>query len=127
MRGKLLAYLSVVQAALPRLRADGSVTFIGAGSAEAALPATAGLAAVRPLAVELAPLRVNAVAPGVIQTPWWDGMPEPVREGVFASAAACPAGRAGIPDDVAAAVALLIGSCYITGAVIPCDGGLRLR
>jgi NAD(P)-dependent dehydrogenase (short-subunit alcohol dehydrogenase family) len=135
VRGKLLAYLSVVQACLPRLRADGSVTFIGAGSAEAALPATAGLAAVngglhaavRPLAVELAPLRVNAAAPGVIQTPWWDGMPDPVREGVFAGAAACPAGRAGTPDDVAAAVALLLGSGYITGAVIPCDGGLRLR
>ncbi len=81
----------------------------------------------RPLAVELAPLRVNVVAPGVIQTPWWDGMPEPVREGVFASAAASPAGRTGVPDDVAAAVALLIGSGYITGAVIQCDGGLRLR
>jgi NAD(P)-dependent dehydrogenase (short-subunit alcohol dehydrogenase family) len=135
VRGKLLAYLSVVQAALPYLRADGSVTLIGAGSAEAALPATAGLAAVngglhvavRPLAVELAPLRVNVVAPGVIQTPWWDGMPEPVRAGVYASAAACPAGRTGTPDDVAAAVALLIDSGYITGAVIPCDGGLRLQ
>jgi NAD(P)-dependent dehydrogenase (short-subunit alcohol dehydrogenase family) len=133
--GKLVAYLSVLQASLPHLRADGSVTFIGAGSAEAALPATAGLAAVngglhaavRPLAVELAPLRVNVVAPGVIETPWWAGMPEPVREAVFATAAAAPAGRTGTPDDVAAAVALLIDSSYVTGAVIPCDGGLRLR
>ena len=83
IRGKLIACLSVMQAALPRLRSDGSVTLIGAGSAESALPATAGLAAVngglhaamRPLAVELAPLRVNAVAPGVIETPWWAGMP----------------------------------------------------
>lgn len=96
--GKLVAYLSVLQASLPRLRADGSVTFIGAGSAAAALPATAGLAAVnggmdaavRPLAVELAPLRVNVVAPGVIETSWWAAMPEPVREGVFARATAAP-------------------------------------
>jgi NAD(P)-dependent dehydrogenase (short-subunit alcohol dehydrogenase family) len=132
--GKLVAYLSVLQASLPRLRADGSVTLIGAGSAEAALPATAGLAAVngglhavvRPLAVELAPLRVNVVAPGVIETPWWAGMPEPVREAVFVSATAAPAGRTGAPDDVATVVALLIDSSYVTGAVIPCDGGLRL-
>ena len=132
--GKLVAYLSVLQASLTRLRADGSVTFIGAASAEAALPATAGLAAVnggldaavRPLAVELAPLRVNVMAPGVIQTPWWAGMLEPVREGVFARATAAPAGRTGTPDDVAAVVALLIDSDYVTGTVIPCDGGLRL-
>lgn len=106
---KLVAYLSVLQALLPRLRADGSVTFVGAGSASAALPATAGLAAgnggrdavVRPLAVELPPLRLNVVAPGVIQTPWRACMPEPVRDGVFARAAEVPAGRVGTPDDVA--------------------------
>jgi NAD(P)-dependent dehydrogenase (short-subunit alcohol dehydrogenase family) len=133
--GKLVAYLSVLQASLGHLRADGSVTFIGAASAEAALPATAGLAAVngglhavaRPLAVELAPLRVNVVAPGVIETPWWASMPEPVRQAVLASATAAPAGRTGTPDDVAAVVALLIDSAYVTGAVIPCDGGLRLK
>jgi NAD(P)-dependent dehydrogenase (short-subunit alcohol dehydrogenase family) len=84
-------------------------------------------AAVRPLAAGLAPLRVNVVAPGVIEIPWWAEMPEPVREGVFASAIAAPAGRTGAPDDVATVVALLIDSGYATGAVIPCDGGLRLR
>lgn len=133
--GKLVAYMSVLQASLRCLRADGSVTLIGAGSAEAAFPATAGLAAVngglhaavRPLAVELAPLRVNVVASGVIETPWWAGVPGPVRDGVFANAVAAPAGRTGTPDDVAAVVALLIDSGYVTGAVIPCDGGLRLR
>jgi NADP-dependent 3-hydroxy acid dehydrogenase YdfG len=70
--GKLVAYLSVLQAALPRLRADGSVTLVGAGSAKSALPATAGLAAVNgglhaavlPLAVELAPPRVMWCPPG---------------------------------------------------------------
>jgi NAD(P)-dependent dehydrogenase (short-subunit alcohol dehydrogenase family) len=135
IQGKLVGYLSVMQASLPCLRADGSVTLIGAGSAEAALPGTAGLAAVngglhavvRPLAVELAPLRVNVVAPGVITTPWWAAMAEPVRDAVFASAAAAPAGRTGTPEDVAAVVALLIGSDYVTGTVIPCDGGLRLK
>jgi NAD(P)-dependent dehydrogenase (short-subunit alcohol dehydrogenase family) len=37
------------------------------------------------------------------------------------------AGRTGTPDDVAAVVALSIGSGYVTGTVIACDGGLRLR
>jgi len=49
-----------------------------------------------------------------------------VHEGVFASVAATPAGPTGTPDDVAALVALLIGCGYVTGTVIPCDGGLRL-
>ncbi len=71
-------------------------------------------------------MRVNVVAPGVIQTPWWAAMPAPVRDGVFARATAAPAGRTGTPDDVAAVVAMLIDSGYVTGAVIPCDGGLRL-
>ena len=53
--------------------------------------------------------------------------PEPIREGVLADAVAAPAGRTGTPDDVAAVVALLIASSYVTGTVIPCDGGLRLR
>lgn len=135
LTGKVVAYLSALQAALPSLRSDGSVTFIGAGSAEAALPATAGLAAVngglhavvRPLAVELTPLRVNAVAPGVIDTPWWADMPDSVRAGVFADVAKAPVGRVGTPDDIAQVVALIIECTYLTGVVVPCDGGLRLR
>ena len=43
--------------------------------------------AVRPLVMELTPLRVNAVAAGVIDTPLEGGMPGPVRDNVFASAA----------------------------------------
>jgi NAD(P)-dependent dehydrogenase (short-subunit alcohol dehydrogenase family) len=135
VNGKLVAYLSVLQSGLPHIRPDGSVVLVGAGSAEASIPGSAGLAAVnggihaavRPLAVELAPLRVNAVAPGVIETPWWDNLPAPVRDGIFANTASAPLGRTGRPEDVASVVALLIDSDYVTGAVIPCDGGLRLR
>lgn len=43
---------------------------------------------VPPLAVELAPLRVNAVSPGVIDTPWWDQIPEEQREALFHGLAA---------------------------------------
>ena len=46
-------------------------------------------------------------------------MPKPVREGVFVRPAWAPAGRTGTPDHVAATVALLIDSDYVTGRVIP--------
>jgi NAD(P)-dependent dehydrogenase (short-subunit alcohol dehydrogenase family) len=71
--GKFFAHVKAIQAALPRLRPDGSVTIVSAASARAAFPGTVALAAangaleaiVPPLAVELARLRVNAVSPGV--------------------------------------------------------------
>jgi len=77
IEAKTLPQLHAVQAALPHLSPNGSITLITAVSARMANPATAGLAvinagleaAVRTLAVELAPLRLNAVAPGVIDTP----------------------------------------------------------
>ncbi len=135
LEGKLVAYLAIVQAALRSMRSAGSITLVGAGSAVAALPGTAGLAAVNgglhatvaPLAVELAPLRVNAVAPGIIETPWWGDTPSAMRAGAFQVAAKAPAGRVGRAEDVAKCVALLLECEYVTGTVIPCDGGLRLR
>jgi NAD(P)-dependent dehydrogenase (short-subunit alcohol dehydrogenase family) len=48
----------------------------------------------------------------VIETPWWAELPEPVRAEMFTTATA--AGRTGAPDDVAALVALLIDSAYVT-------------
>ena len=104
--GKFFAHVNAIQAALPHLRADGSVTIITAASARAAFAGTAGLAAangaletmVAPLAVELAPLRVNAVSPGVIDTQWWNGMPADRRQAYFAAVAAVtPVRRVGQP------------------------------
>jgi NAD(P)-dependent dehydrogenase (short-subunit alcohol dehydrogenase family) len=126
--GKLIAYLHAVKHA----RATNSVTFISASSARAAYPETVALAAVNgaieravpPLAAELAPLRVNAVSPGAIDTPWWDFLPEPQREQqLSALAAAVPAKRVGSPADVAAAVAYLTSATYTTGTILAVDGG----
>lgn len=120
---------------MPALREDGSATLVTAGSARAALAGTSGLAAingaleamVRPLAAELAPLRVNAVSPGLIATPWWDGMPADQREAAFAKAAAwLPARRIGTARDVALAVLLVAANTYVTGTVVECDGGAHL-
>jgi NAD(P)-dependent dehydrogenase (short-subunit alcohol dehydrogenase family) len=133
--GKFFAHVKAIQAALPHLRQDGSVTLVTAVSARAALAGTAGLAAVNgaletivaPLAVELAPLRVNAVSPGVIDTHWWGAMPADQRRAYFDSVAAVtPVRRVGQPEDVAAAIAYLAGAGFVTGTVLECTGGSQL-
>jgi NAD(P)-dependent dehydrogenase (short-subunit alcohol dehydrogenase family) len=133
--GKPVAHLRAVSEALTSLDEHGSVTLVGAGSAQSSLPNTALLAAVNgaveaavaPLARELAPRRVNAVSPGVIETGWWDDLPERDRQELFEQfAEQTPVGRNGTADDVAHAIRELIENDYINGVVLPCDGGLRL-
>ncbi|PZM10354.1 SDR family oxidoreductase [Rhizobium tubonense] len=132
---KVFPHFATAQTALPFLPGDGSITFVSAVSAQAAFPGTAGLAAanaaiealVPVLAVELKPMRVNCVSPGVIDTPWWDFLPEDQKKGVFAEyAAKTPVGRVGQADDVAKAITFLISNGFMTGHTIVCDGGLRL-
>jgi NAD(P)-dependent dehydrogenase (short-subunit alcohol dehydrogenase family) len=133
--GKFFAHVKAIQAALPRLRRDGSVTLVTAASARAAFAGAAGIAAVNgaletmvaPLAVELAPLRVNAVSPGVIDTHWWNALPEDQRRAYFESVAAVsPVGRVGKPDDVAEAIVYLADADFVTGTVLECTGGFNL-
>ena len=68
-------------------------------------------------------IRVNAVAPGFIETAMTDGIPEKIREGMIAS---IPMGRMGQPEDIAGAVCFLASddASYITGQVLVVDGGL---
>jgi NAD(P)-dependent dehydrogenase (short-subunit alcohol dehydrogenase family) len=132
---KVFPHFATAQAALPFLAENGSVTFVAAVSAHAAMPGTAGIGAANAavaalvpiLAAELKPLRVNAVSPGVIDTPWWNFLTDEQKAPLFAGyAAKTPVGRIGTPDDIAAAIAFLITSRFTTGEVIVCDGGLRL-
>lgn len=81
----------------------------------------------RALAVELAPLRVNAVCLGVMQTEMWNGIPDAQRNEMFESISrAIPAGRVGDPDDAAEAFLYLMREQYSTGQTIVLDGGLVL-
>lgn len=132
---KFWLHVNAAQAALATLRPGGSITFVTAISARFASPGTAGLAAINgalermvpTLAVELKPLRVNAVSPGVIDTAWWHHVPEAQRRAIFEqSAAQAAVGRIGRPEDVADAILFLLGNTFITGSIIECDGGFRL-
>jgi NAD(P)-dependent dehydrogenase (short-subunit alcohol dehydrogenase family) len=130
-----VAHLQAVAMALPTLADRGSVTLVSAGSAQSAIPGTAALAAVNGaleaavpvLALELAPRGVNAVSLGVIETGWWDDLPEDDRRATFEQfAQQTPVGRNGTGEDVAHAIGALIENDHATGVVFPCDGGLRL-
>ena len=134
---KLVAAAHAIQCAVPHLSKSGSITLVSAQSAQSALAGTAGLAAVNGavetmvpvLALELSPIRVNAVSPGVIDTGWWDRVvPEDQRQELFAGfAASIPVGRVGRPEEIADVIALLVRNGFMTGAVIPADGGGRLK
>lgn len=135
LEGKLLGYWQSLQAALPYLRSDGSVVMLSGTASRTAMPGTAGLAAVngaitqmaQTLSKELAPLRVNVVSPGLVDTPAYDGLPADAKAGMFAAAAASlPVGRTGTSEDIAQAIVYLLGNGFTTGAVLDVDGGARM-
>lgn len=123
-----------LQKALPLLNEGASVVFtVGAGEGlGAAMTASKGslLPLVRSLAIELAPrrIRVNAVSPGLVNTPAYSKMgiaPDTIAswgEGV-------PLGRVGAPADIAEAVAFLAsdGAGYITGDNLIVSGGIGVH
>ena len=126
------APLLLVKALLPLLRRSGgsvvNVADVGGGLVpwrRYAAYAASKAALVRLtecLALELAPaVRVNAVAPGTVLFPV--AYPASRRR---ALAARIPLGREGTPEDVAAAVRYLAAAPFVTGAVLPVDGGRHL-
>ncbi len=131
---KFWPQLDVLQTALPCMRPGGSITLITAISATAGLPGTSGLAAMNGaleimvpiLARELAPLRVNAVSPGVIDTPWWDQFTPDAKAGAFASySQQILVRRVGRPEEVAATVRFILETEYINATIIGCHGGIK--
>ena len=93
----------------------------------ASIPYAASKAALnhvtRLLALTLAPgIRVNAVAPGLVDTPLTAGWVEARRLWELRA----PMRRGAQPSDVAAVVAMLVASDYVTGEVVTLDGGLNL-
>lgn len=126
---------TVVRRVAPRLPADGSLVLTGGLSTErpsrgawaiaVATAATEQLA--RALALELAPLRVNAISPGWTDTPMWDALLGAAKADVFHGVASrTPIGRLVAPEEVASAVLFLMSNRAMTGEVLHVDGGQRL-
>jgi NAD(P)-dependent dehydrogenase (short-subunit alcohol dehydrogenase family) len=81
----------------------------------------------RALAVELAPVRVNVIAPGVVETELWDGLPEATRaETLKHFTNRQPIPRPGRPDEIASVVLEMMSATFMTGAVVDVDGGTLL-
>ena len=127
--------VAVAKHAAPHIRPGGSITLTsgtvgvrptpGAALASAGSAATEGL--VRGLAVDLAPVRVNAVRSGAVRTPLWDTFPEPRRTAVldhFAQRALTK--TVGEPQQIATAHLYLMENQFATGTVLTVDGGLVL-
>jgi NAD(P)-dependent dehydrogenase (short-subunit alcohol dehydrogenase family) len=132
---KFWGHITTIQAVLPRLAPTGSISLLGAITARTGMPGTAGIAAingavealVQPLAAELAPIRVNGVSPGFVDTPWWSGLPEDARSAYFGHAASVlPTRRIASADDIADVVVLTATNPNLTGTIIEADGGARL-
>jgi NAD(P)-dependent dehydrogenase (short-subunit alcohol dehydrogenase family) len=111
---------------------DGSFVFFSGSSARkpagGMLAVGATNAAVdaltRGLAVELAPIRVNAISPGTIDTGAYDALGEEKKAELFAArAATSPARRVGRPEEIAEAVVFALGSTFLTGVSLGVDGG----
>jgi NAD(P)-dependent dehydrogenase (short-subunit alcohol dehydrogenase family) len=115
-----------------KIPAGGSITFMSGIAGTGPIPneAVAGgsCAAVeslmRSLAIELAPVRVNALAPGFVDTPLLDGFFGDERaERIAAIGARLPVGRIGTAEEIAAAALFLMTNGYVNGHVLVIDGG----
>jgi NAD(P)-dependent dehydrogenase (short-subunit alcohol dehydrogenase family) len=124
--------VSAVTHAIPYVNEGGSIALtsgtIGVRPAPGAALAAAGAGAIegltRGLAVELAPVRVNAVRPGVIRTPMWDRIPDQQRETLFAALAQRTLTKTiGEADHIAATHLYLMENSFVTGTVLTVDGG----
>ncbi len=77
----------------------------------------------RALAVELAPIRMNAVSPGVVRTNLWQNMTEQERESMYeAIGKSLPVGRVGEPEDIARAYVFLMEDGFSTDQIVVVDG-----
>jgi NAD(P)-dependent dehydrogenase (short-subunit alcohol dehydrogenase family) len=114
------------------IRAGGSLTLVSGFLSIRPRPNSAIVSSVngaiesltRALALELAPVRVNCVSPGIIDTPIRAAMPEAARKEMLAKAAAgLPVGRVGLAEDVAQQIYAFMANGFATGSIVYLDGG----
>lgn len=127
--------LNCVSAAAQHIRPGGSITLTsgsartrpGAGWAVASSLCGATTSLAGALAVELAPIRVNVVEPGIVRSPLWSGMSVEDQQAMYRQQAELlPVGRVGEVHDVARAFLYSMTQSFMTGTSIPVDGGALL-
>jgi NAD(P)-dependent dehydrogenase (short-subunit alcohol dehydrogenase family) len=128
---KMVGYLEVVHALLPRLTEDASVLLFGGLAKERPYPGSTTVTSVnagvtgmlRSLVAELAPIRVNAIHPGIVaDSPYW----APKAEGVENARKRTPTGRSVLTADVTDASVFLLENPSMNGVDLPVDGGWSL-
>jgi NAD(P)-dependent dehydrogenase (short-subunit alcohol dehydrogenase family) len=135
VNGKFLGSWLCARQAAPRMRPGGSITFLTGGAAihprKGIATMSATFAAVealsRALALELGPLRVNTIRPGLVDSEMWDFLDAAAREALRKKVRdTFPAGRIGTVDDIGQAALFLMTNPYVTGAVLEVSGGETL-
>ncbi|SHM75665.1 NAD(P)-dependent dehydrogenase, short-chain alcohol dehydrogenase family [Duganella sacchari] len=129
---KFFGQLRAVKFAAPFLRAGGSVTLTSGLLARKAVAGALGKATMnaavesmaKTLARELAPLRVNVISPGMVETGMWGEMTDAERAAMAQRAGGgLPVGRVGQPSELAQAYLMVMQNGFMTGAVVDVDGG----
>lgn len=132
LAGKFWGPVNLVQHGVKNLREGGSILLFSGLAADRPGPGTVIVAALnagiegftRALAVELAPIRVNAISPGVTETEGWAFMDEAARKDFFAQLATqLPARRVGRPEYLAEAALFALSNDYLTGEILHINGG----
>src|SRR5205085_7084346 len=130
---KLVGYAEVVHALLPRLSPSASVVFFGGLALKRPYPGSTTITTVNggvmglvhTLAVELAPVRVNAIHPGVVSdSPYWAGKPPAVLDALVART---PLGRLATMDEIVDACIFLLENGAVNGVNLEVDGGWMLK
>jgi NAD(P)-dependent dehydrogenase (short-subunit alcohol dehydrogenase family) len=129
---KVIGPIMLAKHFAPRVRTGGSFVIFSGSSALRPTVGTLGVAATngavdvvtRALSLELAPIRVNAISPGTVDTGAWDGLGEQKKAELFRQRTADnPARRIGTAEDIADAVLFAMSSTFMTGVSLPMDGG----
>ena len=130
---KLVGYAEVVHALIPRFTPTASIVLLGGLAKERPYPGSTTVSTVNggvtgmvhTLAVELGPVRVNAVHPGIIgDTDTWSGKPSEFLDGLRART---PTGRLASSADVAGAILFLLDNQGVNGVNLAVDGGWLLK
>lgn len=131
---KFWGYCNLIRQGAPFLSDNASITLVSGSPARKCNPGMSSISCVgnavegltRALALELAPRRVNVVAPGIIDTGMFDHFGDSKAEILANMGKNVPLGRVGQPAEVAAAILAAMTNSYMTGATLDVDGGTLL-